>query len=37
MLMFSQELIWRGEICYTNIVVFGLILNMRNEDALLEK
>ena len=22
MLMFSQELIWRGEICYTNIVVF---------------
>ena len=37
MLMFSQELIWRGEICYTNIVVFGLILNMRKEDALLEK
>ena len=37
MLMFSHELIWRGEICYTNIVVSGLILKMRSEDALLEK
>ena len=32
MLMFSQELIWRGEICYTNVVVSGLILKMRSED-----
>ena len=37
MLMFSQELIWRGEICYTNIVVSRLILKMRREDTLLEK
>ena len=37
MLMFSQELIWRGEICYTNIVVSGHILKMRSEDTLLEK
>ena len=36
-LMFSQELIWRGEICYTNIVVSGLILKMRSDDTLLEK
>ena len=34
--MFSQELIWSGEICYTNIVVSGLILKMRSEDTLLE-
>ena len=37
MLMFSQELIWRGEICYTNVVVSGLILKMRSEDTFLEK
>ena len=35
-LMFSQELIWK-EICYTNIVVSGLILKMRSEDTILEK
>ena len=34
--MFSQELIWSGEICYTNIVVSGLVLKMRSEDTLLE-
>ena len=37
MLMFSQELIWRGEICYTNVVVSRLILKMRSEDTFLEK
>ena len=37
MLMFSQELIWSGEICYTNIVVSSLILKMRSKDAPLEK
>ena len=37
MLMFSQELIWRGEICYTNVVVSKLILKMRSEDTFLEK
>ena len=37
MLMFLQELIWRGEICYTNIVVSGLILKKRSEDTVLEK
>ena len=36
MLTFSQELIWK-EICYTDIVVSGLILKMRSEDTLLEK
>ena len=30
MLMFSQELIQRGEICHTNIMVCGLILKMRS-------
>ena len=34
--MFSQELIWSGEICYTNIVVSGLILKMRSEGTLQE-
>jgi len=34
--MFSQELIWSGDICYTNIVVSSLILKMRSEDAPLE-
>ena len=37
MLMFSQELIWRGEICYANVVVSALILKMRSEDTFLEK
>ena len=37
MLMFSQELIWRGEICYANFVVSALILKMRSEDTFLEK
>ena len=38
MLMFCQELIWSGEICYTNIVVSGFILKMRSElNTLLEK
>ena len=37
MLMFSQELIWTREICYTNVVVSGLILKMRSEDTFLEK
>ena len=37
MLMFLQELIWTGEICYTNIVVSWLILKMRSEDTVLEK
>ena len=38
MLMFSQELIWSGEICFTNIVVSGFILKMRSEvNTLLEK
>ena len=32
--MFSQELIWSGEICYTNIVVSRPILKMRREDKL---
>ena len=31
--MFSQELIWRREICYTTIVV----LKMRSEDTLLQQ
>ena len=29
LLIFSQELIWRGEICYANIVVSRLILKMK--------
>ena len=33
MLMFPQELIWRGENCYTNIVK----IRMRSEETLLEK
>ena len=33
MLMFPQELIWRGENCYTNI----LKIRMRSEETLLEK
>ena len=36
-LMFSQELIWRGEIKCTNVLVSGLILKMRSKDTLLEK
>ena len=35
--MFSQELIWSGEIYYTNVVVSRLILKMGSEDTLLEK
>ena len=36
-IIFSQELIWGGEIYYTNMVVSRLILKMRSEDTLLEK
>ena len=35
--MFTQQLIWRGEISYTNIMVSGLNLEMSSEDTLLEK
>ena len=35
--MFSQELIWRGEIKCTNVLVSGLIFKMRSKDTLLEK